>query len=228
WIDHHDERIPADAADRRDIADKIEGEIGVKRRVDHVRRSDQEQRVAVGRRTHDCRRGDIAAGAGPILDDEWLAKSLRQRLTEQARDDVRRAPGIKADDEAHRPRRIVERRCDVRQCGRGGDARQQKMQKFPAGKFHAELSTSMAAAMRRDQSALAPENLMTLAHFSVSATMNRPNSAGVIGMGSPPRSLSRALICGSARPALIVPLSLSMMSAGVFRGAPMPSQALAS
>ena len=44
----------------------------------------------------------------------------------------------------------------------------------------------------------------------------------------PPRSASRALILGSARPALISLLSLSTISAGVAFGAPMPDQKLAS
>src|SRR5262249_10321527 len=54
--------------------------------------------------------------------------------------------------------------------------------------------------------------LITLAHFSVSAAMNLPNSAGVIGIGTAPKSASRALILGSARAALISLLSLSMIS----------------
>src|ERR1700747_1133168 len=45
-------------------------------------------------------------------------------------------------------------------------------------------------------SALAPENLTTLAHFSVSSTINAPNSVGVIGIGSAPRPLIGALSCG--------------------------------
>jgi hypothetical protein len=68
-------------------------------------------------------------------------------------------------------------------------------------------------------SALAPENLTTLAHFSVSSAINFPNSVGVIGMGSAPRPLIRALSCGSARPAVILLLSLSMIAAGVPLGA---------
>ena len=83
--------IAHDARDRRDVADEIEIELVVERRVDRVRRNDQEKRVAVRRRTHDRLGGDIAAGAGPVLDDEWLAEPLRQPLTHQARDDVGRA-----------------------------------------------------------------------------------------------------------------------------------------
>jgi hypothetical protein len=53
-----------------------------------------------------------------------------------------------------------------------------------------------------------------LPHLSVSSTMNLPNSAGDIGIGTPPKSASRALIVASARPALIASLSLSTISAG--------------
>ena len=42
--------------------------------------------------------GNIAAGTGPVLDDERLPKPLRQRLTDQARDDVGRAAGAEPFD----------------------------------------------------------------------------------------------------------------------------------
>ena len=80
-----------DARDRRDVADEIEIELVVERRVDRVRRTDQKECIAVGGRTHDRLGADIAAGARPVLDDEWLAEPLRQPLTDQARDDVGRA-----------------------------------------------------------------------------------------------------------------------------------------
>ena len=83
--------IADDARDRRDVADEIEIELVVERRVDRVRRADQEERVAIRGRTHDRLGGDIAAGARPVLDDELLAEPLRQPLTHQARDDVGRA-----------------------------------------------------------------------------------------------------------------------------------------
>src|SRR6266446_1660391 len=63
---------------------------------------------------------------------------------------------------------------------------------------------------------------MTLPHFSVSSAMSLPKSAGEPGSTVPSRSASRALILGSARPALISLLSLSMISAGVPFGAPTP------
>src|SRR5712671_2601733 len=63
---------------------------------------------------------------------------------------------------------------------------------------------------------------ITLPHLSVYSTMNLPKSAGIIGIGTLPRSAIRLLILGSSRPALISLLSLSMISAGVFLGAPRP------
>ncbi len=100
---HHDQGTADQARDRCDVANEIEIELVVECRIDRVRRTDQEQRVAVRRRTHDRLGGDIAAGARPVLDDEWLAEPLRQPLTYQTRENVVRAAGGKADDDAHRP-----------------------------------------------------------------------------------------------------------------------------
>src|SRR5262245_47713071 len=80
---------------------------------------------------------------------------------------------------------------------------------------------------RRRQSAMMPTNFTTLPHLSVSSAMNFPKSAGEPTSGVLPRSASRALILGSARPALISLLSFSTISAGVAFGAPLPDQVLA-
>src|SRR6516164_7315652 len=69
---------------------------------------------------------------------------------------------------------------------------------------------------------------ITLPHFLVSSAINFPKSVGVIGIGEPPRSAILAFIVGSASPALISLLSVSMISAGVFLGAPRPNHPLAS
>jgi hypothetical protein len=69
---------------------------------------------------------------------------------------------------------------------------------------------------------------ITLPHFSVSSAMNLPKSAGEPASTVAPKSASRALIVGSASPALISLLSLSMISVGVFLGAPTPKKPLAS
>ena len=70
----------------------------------------------------------------------------------------------------------------------------------------------------RSHSALMFAARTTLPHFSVSSAMSLPKSAGEPASTVPPRSASRALILGSARPALISLLSLSTISAGVCLG----------
>src|SRR6266480_7559256 len=69
---------------------------------------------------------------------------------------------------------------------------------------------------------------ITWPHFSVSSAMNLPNSTGDSANTVPPKSASRAFNWGSARPALISLLSLSMTSTGVSFGAPTPYHALTS
>ena len=62
------------AATGGDVAEEIEVELIVERRVDRVEATDQEQRVTVGRRFHDRLGTDIAGGTRPVFDDEWLAE----------------------------------------------------------------------------------------------------------------------------------------------------------
>jgi hypothetical protein len=78
------------------------------------------------------------------------------------------------------------------------------------------------------QSALMLAARITLAHFSVSSAMSFPKSAGEPGSEAALRSANRALNLGSASPALISLLSLSIISTGVFFGAAMPLHVLAS
>src|SRR6266403_2132349 len=78
------------------------------------------------------------------------------------------------------------------------------------------------------QSTCTPAALTTFSHFSVSATIILPKASGGPISGSPPRSISFALIAGSASTALISLFSFSMISLGVFFGTPMPNSALAS
>src|ERR1700722_14913405 len=80
----------------------------------------------------------------------------------------------------------------------------------------------------RPYSNLMLANRITLPHFSVSSAMNFPNSAGAIDIGTAPKSASRDLNSGAGRVALVSLLSLSMISAGVRFGAPMPYQPMAS
>src|ERR1700722_11029595 len=84
------------------------------------------------------------------------------------------------------------------------------------------------ATALRPHSGLMLAARITLAHFSVSATIRSSKAAGETASGVPPSSASCAFILGSATMALTAPLSLSMMSGGVLLGAPMPSHGLAS
>src|SRR5262245_26265527 len=72
-VHDHDGWKSDDRSDRRDVANEIETEFLVERRVDGVRRASHEQRVAVRRRLHHRLGANVAAGAGPVLDDELLA-----------------------------------------------------------------------------------------------------------------------------------------------------------
>src|SRR5271169_3758430 len=104
-------------------------------------------------------RANIATGAWPVLDEEVLSEPLRQPLRHQARDDVGAAAGGKADDQAHRPRRIGLRPCDT-QHGRHGGSTRYQMQKLAAWDIHNAL---------RSRHALMPAALMIGHHFSISA-----------------------------------------------------------
>src|SRR5262245_24381868 len=113
-----------------------------------------------------------------------------------------------------------------RPCSRRQDNRKWELRARPGWASHSQIETLWN--VRPHQSVLAPENLTTLPHFSVSSAISLPKSAGEPASTVPPRSASRAFMLGSARPALISLLSLSTISTGVFFGAPIPIQLVAS
>src|SRR6516165_3189958 len=84
-IDHHAERRTTDARDRCNVAHEIEIQPIVECCVDRARCSNYEERVAVRYRLHDSFRSDIGGGSRPVFNDEWLAKPLRQRLSDEPR-----------------------------------------------------------------------------------------------------------------------------------------------
>src|SRR5262249_38971908 len=98
----------------------------------------------------------------------------------------------------------------------------------PLARGPAVRVTGVMWAEARPYSALMLAARITLPHFSVSAAMCLPKSAGEPESAATPNSVSRAFILRSARAALVSLLSLSTISAGVFFGAPMPVQKLAS
>src|SRR5215213_9083020 len=79
-----------------------------------------------------------------------------------------------------------------------------------------------------DQSALAPENFTTSAHFAVSSAIILVKFVDGPVSGTPPSSLKRCFKRASAIAALISALSLSATSRGVSLGAPIPYHPLAS
>src|SRR5262249_10859733 len=179
----------------------------------------QEERVAVRRGTDDRFRSNVGARTWPVLDNEWLTKPLGQPLSYQTSEQVGVTRRRERHDDAHRPRRIGLRPRDPRHRRQCRSACGQT-QKLPSGKFHGH------APQNAGHSALMLAARITLPHFSVSSAMSLPNSEGEPASTVPPRSARRAFIFESARPALISRLSLSMISAGVLLGAPIPAQAL--
>jgi hypothetical protein len=105
--------------------------------------------MAIRWREHDGFGGDIAAGPGAVLDDEWLAEPVGQPLSEKPRKDVGRTTRCKADDDAHRPRRIGPRPSEARD-GRERRRTRCHMQKLSSvGKFHGVLSLKCYALAGR-------------------------------------------------------------------------------
>ncbi len=66
----HRQRLAADAGDRRDVAQEIVIQLVVERGVHRIADRGEQERIAVSRSLHDDLGGDIAAGAGAIVDDE--------------------------------------------------------------------------------------------------------------------------------------------------------------
>src|SRR4051812_25974098 len=104
---NHDGRLAANARNWSDVADEIEIELVVERRIDGIRRIGEQKGIAIRSRTHDCLGADVAASTGPILNDELLTEPLRQPLSDRARGDIGRTARRESDDDAHGPRWIA-------------------------------------------------------------------------------------------------------------------------
>ena len=86
-------KIVIGAGNRLDVAHDIDRAFFIERHVDGMRRSDLQKRISIRWRARGRLQGEIAAGTRPIVDDHRLPEPLRQRLTDEARDDVGRATG---------------------------------------------------------------------------------------------------------------------------------------
>ena len=100
-------RHPRDHGDRREIGDRIVRQRRIKRGVDRVAAEAHQQRVAIRRRFRDRRRGQVAAGAGAVLDQDGLFQRRCHRIGDRARHRIGRAAGRRADQNLDRPRRKV-------------------------------------------------------------------------------------------------------------------------
>ncbi len=65
------------------------------------------QRIAVGLGMRDDFAGHVAAGAGAVIDDEGLAEQFAKLLGHDARQHVAWAARRKADQDRHRPLRVI-------------------------------------------------------------------------------------------------------------------------
>jgi len=118
----------------RAVANEIERQLVVERRIDGIVGSDEADGIAIGRRAQHRRHADISAGADLVLDDELLAEPLRQILSDDTRDDVVWPAGSERHDPMDRSRRITLR------PGNAGHGRQRSstrghLQECAAGKF---------------------------------------------------------------------------------------------
>ena len=138
----HDVGKSRDAGNRRDVADEIETEFFVERRIDCVHGTTQQESVTVSGCTNDRFGSQIAARAGPVLDNDWLVELVRQPLTDQARNDVKSTAGRKADEDAQRPRRIGLCKSEAGRDRERGSARGQMQKLSSVGKFHIALTAS--------------------------------------------------------------------------------------
>jgi hypothetical protein len=68
-----------EACHRHNVADEIEAEIC----IDRVDRSDEEERVAIGRRMHHRLRSKVAGCARPVLDDLANSRECRANFCER-------------------------------------------------------------------------------------------------------------------------------------------------
>jgi hypothetical protein len=103
WVDDQDQGQTDQSGDRRDVANEIEIQFFVERRIDRIRRRADEERIAVRCRSDDGLGRDVVASSGAVLNDELLAEVLQQPLAHETCIDVGGTTGRKADDQMNWP-----------------------------------------------------------------------------------------------------------------------------
>ncbi len=132
---HDQERRGPDLADRGQIFCQIERQLPAGSRVGGHRGRRKEQRVTVGKGLGDRLGGHGPARAGPVIDDDLLAKPGGQPGADRARDHVAAAPwreGNEQPDGTVRPGRL--RAHAGGQCGgRNGSDQQHALEDIEVG-----------------------------------------------------------------------------------------------
>jgi hypothetical protein len=102
--------------------------------------------VSVRRRAEHGSHADVAAGAGPVLDDELLTQFVRQKLADKSSYDVVWSAGCERHDEMHGPPWIGLRDCDPRtECQRPRTRRE--TEKCSPSNCHAALRKTVLAVV---------------------------------------------------------------------------------
>jgi hypothetical protein len=76
WVHHHDIRQADEPRNRCYVTDEIELEVRIEGRIDCVRRDGEEERISIRCRPYGLLGANIAASAGPIVNDELLLQPL--------------------------------------------------------------------------------------------------------------------------------------------------------
>ena len=87
--------------DRREILEGIVRQLFVQERIGRMAARHHDQRVAVRRRRHQRLRGDHAARARTVFDDDGLAPFLRDRIAQRARQNIDRTAGRIGHQDMH-------------------------------------------------------------------------------------------------------------------------------
>src|SRR6266481_950816 len=190
-------RLAAEHAHRREVLDRIVGQICTETRRDRVRaRCGNADRVAVRWRLGERVRANIAAGAGTVLDHDLLAEFLAELLPYDARNDVGAGAGREGHDQTDRtlrPRRIAGLRS--RDCAH----KQRRCQCDRNEPRHPAHSAPRTMPHRRGaRSYFAP---MTACgnHVAISGNMHSKTTASIISPtnGITPHTTSRKGISGA-------------------------------
>jgi len=116
-VDRKHQRRESNPYDGLDVPQRVEGQLGVEARVDHMVGCDHDQRIAVRLRLDHALRSDDAIGSRKVLYDNRLAPLLGQLLRNKARQRIGRTSCRKRNHDSHRPVGISLCERGHRKCG---------------------------------------------------------------------------------------------------------------